>query len=88
MGFMIGEIFKVITWHLDHSPNWKRTNTTFYEGYEVVWRHEKWGSIVHSENFKAPGYMSGPAPRHVWRIAGMIGEENWGLTFTHGIAPH
>ena len=40
--------------------------------------------LVHWQNLKAPGYASGPTPRHVWRL---MRKGAWSLHFHHGIAP-
>lgn len=88
---MLEEIGKLIDKYLDNHSDWKRIQTDFCErqGHEVVWRNEKKEySIIHSQNYKTPGYMSCHAPKHIWRIGGSLGKnDNWSLCFTYGTVP-
>jgi hypothetical protein len=88
----IGELIEK---YLDCSKNWERSHIRSIGEIEETnpwretnYRHASGFYISHWENVVTPGCMSGPSPRHVWKLANSKGEESWGLSFSYGIAPY
>ena len=88
-------IGKLIEEYLDSNKNWERSHIRSIGEIEernpwreTNYRHASGFYISHWENVVTPGHMSGPSPRHVWKLGNGKSEEHWGLSFSYGIAPY
>lgn len=88
-------LFGVIEKYLNHSDIWKHSHMRSIGEIEIQnpWREDNWRSedgwcITHWENVITPGHMSGPSPRHVWKISHNRANENWVLSISFGVAPY
>ena len=90
---MLEKLGKILESYLNDSKDWKHTHLKSIGEIDMrcPWREDTWyyhkngWYIVHCQNYRHDPIMSGPTPRHTWRIANGNSKESWRLTLQYGV---